>query len=454
MQQKQKKRVKPVSDQLAPQDLDAEKAVLGGIMMDPSLYLQVVGIIEVDDFYLESHRKIYKAMGRVAQESGGEGIDLITLGSGLKKVGSSFKDVGGKGYVAAMIDGLPRYSNLEYYARQVKEASVKRRFIQLSTKAIEAAYEKAELSAVELLDRYHSQLQKLYNSGGSVKMENVGRSGVVEQHIEDMIQRVGITRDELKEKQAAYIPMKWRSMDSYGLPRQGITLVCARTSVGKSAFVNQIGLDAATAGYRVAYGTKEDSRHNVVRRYLSYLAKVDLHKLNKDIISETEWRRVEKASDKLMKLPISITTSISFSVDQLEAMLREEQRVNGLDLAILDYIQCFGNGDDTRSLARDLKLIMRRLADLAEELNIAFLVVAQLNRGAEGATPKIDHIKDSGIEEDAHGVWLLHRDRGDEEGKTKVIIAKNKNGSINTEGIDLFFKGQYQTFAEVYIDEH
>lgn len=439
----------------APKDNEAERAILASILMNAGLYLQAVGILTSDDFYLSGHRLLFRAMEQVSHSLGSNAIDPVTLGDGLKKIGRSWEDVGGRGYVSSLLDGIPRFSNIEHYARQVKEASVKRQIIEVCRDTAKTSYERKDLTAIEVLNRLQQKLQDLHQQGGAVKLENIGKSGILNQQLEEIIKRVEIPEEELQQKLTSYIPTPWPSVDHYGpVPRGGLCVLAARTSLGKSMMANQIATNAAKRGLKVGIFTMEDTRQNVVRRMIASEANIKLHKLNREVISKYEWGKITTAIDQIDQWGLSITSTINFTVDQLEAMARQEHRVNGIDLAILDYIQCFDDGDDSASRSRALKKIMRRLDEIANELMIGFIVVAQLNRGAEGATPQISHLKDAGIEEDAQVVAMLHRDRIDEEGKTKLLIVKNKNGRINTRGIELYFRGDHQKFTEVAKDEY
>jgi len=430
------------SDRLLPHDNDAERAVLGAILLDGTLYLQAAQILKSSDFYVKGHRKIFRAMVDT------EAIDLVTIRERLHRHGDTLDDVGGFSYISGLLDGLPHSSNIEHYARIVKDKSLLRQIIAASNRINSECYT-AEQDAREIYERALEVFAKLESERSGVRLR-----AMAEAHDElvDLL-RAGIDGEG---NAAEVIRAPWIDLGRFNLfPRGDLSIIAALTSMGKTMFMSNFAVEAARAGHHVIYFSKEDGGRKLRKRFLASLAAVPLRELMMRLIPEDSWKRAIPATEELTKLELAIPDGIGYGVGEMLAMAEARHLQKGVDLIVVDYLQLFDTNDEGR--VRGLGDIVQRLRSLGQKLNAHVMVGCQLSRLAAQRNPKtgkherpqLNHLRESGeIEQHADEVIFLHRDsyfdpeRRGEMGETEILIAKNRNGE--TGKAELYFDGECQ----------
>lgn len=429
-----------MEERILPHDEEAERAVLGAVLMDGVLFYQAV--LEAEDFYLKDHRAIWRAYERVSTESGADAIDTVTLRDALLRGGSRLEDVGGPAYLSALVDGLPRFSNIEHYVRIVKDKSLLRRMIEASRRTIGECY--AGGTAKEVFAADAARRAGLEGQRIGVRLEPVGKSAAA-------------TMESLatQEQRDILIPHGWeRDLGRFNLwPRGDVSIIAARPSVGKTMFMCNCALAAAQRGKRVLFFSKEDGGEKLRRRMVATLGGLSLRELMSRLIPAGTFRAIPAAMDELMGLPIEITDGITYGMDELLSMANAAVRERRVDLVIVDYLQKFGGVSDHR--VRELGVMMERMKEYADAEGAHVMVGAQVRRVAiekergRIRQPRMEDVKESGdVEQSADQVVMLHResyysaDRKGAMGSTDVIVDKNRNGETGL--AELYFDGATQ----------
>jgi len=431
-----------IVERLAPHSLEAERAVLGTIMLEGNLYDQAAAILSHEDFYLEAHRAIFKAFGYIADDDGGGAIDLNTIVDAIRTSAGSLEDVGGKAYLSTLVDGLPRYSNIERYCKIVREKAALRRCIDSGLELVNAAYADDGQSAIELVEKQYERLGAIAAKGGSVQLRSLADAyPSMYTDLEYLAEMMNYDDKTAVEKDKYALPCPYRDLAKFRpFLRGGMTIVAARPSMGKSMFALDLELRLARKyGLQCAHFSLEDLDRNVWRRFASNIKGEDLHSIYGKP-TPLQFASISEAYDELQKLDnLSITTSVDFSQGQLYSMARDHHRRHGLDLMVVDYIQLFGTDGNKRY--HEIGRIARRLRSLSEELNCCVLLVCQINREAaytdkkgKPRRPSLTDLRESGdLEQITDVALLLHREsyydpENPELGETQVLVAKNKNG--------------------------
>ena len=437
-----------LSDRLAPQSLEAEKAVLGSIMMDSSLFNQASQFITADDFYLDSHRKIYRAFAYVAESSSTGAIDLVTIVDALSRF-TSVEDVGGKGYISSLIDGLPRYSNIEHYAKIVKDKSVLRRLIHASTKTINDAYS-GEDEVGNILESAQSSVYKIAQDGYNAEgFRPIG--DLVEPTLDKLAKMVdahsGITG----------LPTGFMDLDDItaGFQPGDLVILAARPAMGKTAFVLNLAMNVANRGYTVGLFSLEMDINQLFLRMLCSESRVNSQKIRTGRISQTDFDRIAKKIDSVMNTKVFIDDTPSLGAMQARSKARRLQAEHGLDVIIIDYLQLMDVAAKSENRNLAIGEITRNMKALAKELSIPVILLSQLSRAVESRSdhrPQLSDLRESGnIEQDADLVSFLFREEyynptEENQGRAELIIAKNRNGPVGT--VNLVFFGDITRFQD------
>lgn len=442
---------------LPPHDIEAEKAVLGAIMLNGDLFWNASSMLRDEDFFLESHRVIWRAIFNIAVD-GTESIDILTIRAYLDRIGS-LESAGGSITLSRMIDGIPRYSNIDYYVKIIKDRSLLRQQMNLSLQMYTTAG-KGPGKAHEIYGQYLERLLDLgIEKPGTKLLSNAEAS----RELQDILAAWSMSLGD----DDSIIKCSWDGFDKHDLFRRGkLGIVAALPSLGKTMFLCNLAVDLATKEYNIFYFSKEDGGKELRQRMLSLFAGIPFREVmrrHREMDGDA-YDIARNRFEDFRKLPIHIVTDISFDTDMLLAMARA-QASQGCkpDMVLVDYLQLLPKTDN-----RNLELgdITRKLRQLASDLNCYVLVASQFSRQAAMTDVKGQHrrpsksdIRDSGeIEQCADNIIMLHRENyfnaetRPNMGATEVIIDKNRQGATGM--FYLFFDGAMQKVRPCSTDEY
>jgi replicative DNA helicase len=442
------------SHKLPPQNVEAEQSVLGGVLIENYSINRVMEVLEPDDFYRESHRKIFKALLDLSEKD--EPADLITLTNELKNNGH-LDSVGGASYIASLIDSVPTAANIDYYVKIVKEKSILRKLIQTSTDIITQSYE--DRGDVEsFLDEAERAIFEI--------SENRVRPSFYP--IKDVIKDSFKILERLYEKKELVtgVPSGFKELDrlTAGFQPSDLIIVAGRPSMGKTAFCLNLSQYAAIQKKTpIAIFSLEMSKEQLGIRMLCSEAHVEGTKLRSGFLNESDWPRLTIAAGNLSEAPIYIDDTAALTILELRAKARRlKTEQGGLGMVIIDYLQLMKGRTRSESRQQEISEISRSLKALAKELSIPVIAVSQLSRKTEertGNRPQLSDLRESGaIEQDADLILFIYRDEiynraedNPNKGKAEIIIGKQRNGP--TGKIDLAFLDKFTTFKELYKGE-
>jgi replicative DNA helicase len=432
-----------------PQNADAERSVLGAILLDNHVINAAIEKLKPEDFFLDQHRRIFNHMIQLAEAQ--QAIDLVTLSDQLHRKGE-LEAAGGAAYLAQLVDGVPRISNLEHYARIIKEKSVLRSLIHASH-AIQQTAMEAEEDADAILDRAESSIFQIAEDrvrAGLVSMKDVVHANI------ERLERV-ITEG----KRITGLATGYSQLDNLtsGLQPSELIILAARPSVGKTALALNIAENTALHQQTsVAIFSLEMSKESLLMRLLASLARVDAHKFRTGHLRREDWRGMAEALARLSAAPLWVDDSGSATVTEIGAKARRLKRDRGLSLVIVDYLQLIAARGRFSNRNEEVSSITRGLKALAKELKAPVLVLSQLTRAPEREerSPQLADLRESGaIEQDADVVLFIHRKnlfkkKGDvteeERAQTELKIAKQRNGPVDS--IPFVFLGKFTRFEE------
>jgi replicative DNA helicase len=433
-----------------PNNLDAERWILGAILLDDKALFPVQEILRKEDFYLDGHRKIYEKM--INLTSAGKAIDLITLMDELRR-SNLIESIGGPAYLASLTDGLPRAANVEYYAQIVKEKATLRRLIQISNEITARSYQNEELA------------QEILESAERMIFELAGqqfRTGFMP--IEPLVSDVYRQIQEVANRKAPVtgIETGFTELDrmTAGLHSCDLIIVAARPGLGKTSLCLNIAQHVALKKNQiVGIFSLEMSRESLVKRLLCAEAEVDSHRVSTGYINKDEWNKLMRAASALSKGRIFIDDTAVISIVEMRSKARRLRTEHGLDLLIVDYLQLMaGGGQRYENRTQEISQISLGLKALAKDLNVPVLAVSQLNRAVESRRgdrrPQLSDLRESGsIEQDADLVMFIYREdevnpTQENSGVAEIIIGKQRNGP--TGKFELAFIKQFTKFANLW----
>lgn len=426
-----------------PSNVEAERSVLGAILLDNSAYNQAAAVLRPEDFSLDSHRRIFLRMTDMAERS--RPVDLVTLSEELMR-NNELEAVGGASYVSSLTDGLPRLSNIEHYAKIVKDKSLLRRLIHVSNSIVARCAEGAE-EAEEILDEAEAQVLSVGEQrirGGFLSFNDIFRSS---------FQSIDALHD--RGKRVTGLETGFREFDDMtrGLQPGDLIIIAARPSVGKTSFALDMARWAGVNRKEViGLFSLEMSREALVLRLLCSEADVDSHRLQTGFASRDDWTKMALGLGRLSEAPIFIDDTPGLTVTEMRAKSRRLKSEYGLSLLVVDYLQLMGGRTREENRTQEISAISRGLKGLAKELNVPLVAISQLSRAPEtrGGKPRLSDLRESGqIEQDADLVALLYREElvnptDGNRGKAEVIIAKQRNGPTGT--VELVFLPQFTSF--------
>jgi replicative DNA helicase len=432
-----------------PHSLDAEKSVLGAILISNEAFNHAAELIDARDFFRDAHRRIFDQM--VALSERGDAIDFLTLKEELARRGE-LDEVGGPAYIASLADGVPRATNVEYYARIVKEKSTLRQLIFAANRIVTSAYE-AEQEADLILDSAETAIF-------SVADERL-KAGFVAMH--DLVKESFPKIEQLFEQKRLItgVPTGFIDLDTMtrGFQRGDLIILAARPSMGKTSLVLNIAqYVAAQPEHVVGFFSLEMSKESLFLRLLTAEAQIDSHRLMSGAIGHKDYGRISHALETLSGMRLFIDDSANIGVLEMRAKARRLKSEHGLSLLVVDYIQLMSNRGRSENRTLELAAISRSLKGLAKELDVPIVVLSQLSRAPESRSdhrPQLSDLRESGaLEQDADVVALIYRDdvynkdpSNPDAGTAELIVAKQRNGPTGT--VRLAFLREQTRFASL-----
>ncbi|AEH44462.1 replicative DNA helicase [Thermodesulfatator indicus DSM 15286] len=434
-------------DRVPPQDIEAEKCVLGSIFLDNNALLKVVEFLNPGDFYRAAHGAIYRTMLELFNRN--EPIDLVTVHAALKER-DLLEQVGGAAYLAELAELVPTAANVVYYANIVREKSILRRLIMASTEIVTRCYEGADPvdDLLEEAERAIFEIRAQGNKRSFFPLKEVIKDAVLQ--IEQLHQR----REEVTG-----VPTGFYEFDrlTAGLQNSDLIIVAGRPSMGKTSFALNIAHHAAVEhGIPVGIFSLEMSKEQLAMRMLCADARVDAQALRTGKLTDADWQRLTYAANRLSKAPIFIDDTAAISVLELRAKARRLMAEHGLGLIIIDYLQLMRGKERRERREQEISEISSSLKAMAKELNVPVVALSQLNRRVEerpDKRPQLSDLRESGaIEQDADVILFIYRDevyKKDtlDKGIAEIIIGKQRNGPTGV--VRLAFLSQYSTFANL-----
>lgn len=424
-----------------PHDLNAEKSVLGALLIDKDAIIKVVEFLRSEHFYKDSHSAICEAIYKLYERR--EPADLVTVPSELKKLGE-LENAGGVAYLTELVSSVPTSANVEFYARIIKDAAIRRFTIKAAAEIGELAFKEGEVD--EMLDEAE---QKLY----AVSQDRVYQEFVpIKTTLEVTFERL----DELSKTKGSLrgVATGLKSLDKLtsGLQKENLIILAARPSVGKSSLAVNIAQYAAlTKKSGIALFALEMSKESIVDRMIASQAGIDNWKISTGNLDETDFEKYGNAAGELAEAAIFIDDTPGLSVLEMRTKARRLMLEQKIDLIIVDYLQLI-RAPKAESRVQEVSEISLSLKNLARELKVPVLALSQLSRAVEqrggDKKPQLSDLRDSGsIEQDADMVMFLYRPNEEDRTSAKLLIAKHRNGA--TGEIDLFFKPEQTRFFEI-----
>ena len=458
----------PTAVRLPPQNLEAEKAVLGAILLDNQALYKALEVISSDEFYLPKHRRIFEAMITLLTEQN-QVVDLVTLSDHLQHAGA-LEGVGGSAYLTDLAQAVATAASVTYHAKLIHETGINRILINVSTEIVTRGYEGTK-RVDELLDYAERnifgiaerRLKRSFSPMGAVVTDTV-------EHINKLY--------EQKEKITG-IPTGFSDLNekTAGLQPSDLIVVAGRPSTGKTSLALGMALHAALHSSRpskVAIFSLEMSKEQLCMRLLSAEGRVDMHRIRTGQLQREDWPNLTRAASKLSESKIYIDDTPGITALEMRAKIRRQTAETGLDLVVVDYLQLMSGSDNSENRQQEISIISRSLKSVAKELNIPVIALSQLSRAVESRPdrrPVLADLRESGaIEQDADLVLMIYRRdlHAAEKGKTEewkeerteekidrervaeIIIAKHRNGPTGV--VSLTFLPEYAKF-ENYIQE-
>jgi replicative DNA helicase len=437
------------AERTLPHNLEAERSVLGAILVHNDAFNLAAQVIDSGDFYRDAHRRIFDRM--VALNERHDAIDFVTLKEELAKAGQ-LDEVGGPAYIASLADGVPRATNVEYYAKIVKEKSTLRNLIYAANKILTNAYEGDQESDI-VLDEAESAIFAVADDrlkAGFVPMRDL---------VKDSFPKI----EQLFEQKRLItgVPTGFVDLDEMtrGLQGGDLVIVAARPSMGKTSLVLNIAQYVAVQPeHTVGFFSLEMSKESLFLRLLTSEAQVDGHRLLSGAIGGKDYGRISHALETLSSMKLFIDDTANIGVLEMRAKARRLQAEHGLSLLIVDYIQLMSGRGRFENRTLELASISRSLKGLAKELNVPIAVLSQLSRAPESRSdhrPQLSDLRESGaLEQDADVVVLIYRDdvynkdpNSPDAGTAELILAKQRNGPTGT--VRLAFLREQTRFANL-----
>jgi len=443
---------KTLIEKMPPQNLEAETAVLGSMLLDREAIASALDHLDESSFYTEGNGKIFQAM--LALYDQGKAVDIVTLTEELKKRGK-LDEVGGASRVMEIASAVPTSANIEHYARIVKEKALLRTLINTATKIASESYD-TSADVDELLDRAEKLIFNI-TSGHKSGERVFEMKDVVKESIET------IDRLYQRKENVTGIPTGFHDMDikTAGLQKSDLIVLAGRPSMGKSALaISMMEYASVVKKVPCAYFSLEMSKDQLAQRMLCSIAGVDAHKVRTGFFSQTDWPKLITAAGKLWESPIYIDDTPGISALELRAKARRLKSKHDIQLIIIDYLQLMRGAAKTENRQQEISEMSRSMKALARELDVPVIAISQLSRAVEQRSdhrPVLSDLRESGaIEQDADVVMLIMREEyytptEENKGIAEVNIAKQRHGPIGV--VKLAFLPEFTRFSNLARNE-
>ncbi|MED5377383.1 MAG: replicative DNA helicase [Acidobacteriota bacterium] len=442
----------PVSERSLPHNLEAEKAVLGAVLIDNEQFNRAAELIDSPDFYRHAHQQIFDKMVSLSDRD--EVIDLVTLKEELNRAGN-LNEVGGPAYIAALVDGVPKSTNVEYYAKIVKEKATLRSLIGSANKILTTAYQD-EVEPEVQLDQAESEIFQIAD----------GRLTEGFQSLKDLVPGGIETLEKLENQQGGFtgVPSGFTDLDRYtsGFQPSDLVIIAARPAMGKTSLALNIAQHVGIKTEKtVGVFSLEMSKQGLFLRMLNSEARIDSHKFRGGFLGSEEYKKMSEALNTLGEAKVFIDDSTAVSVLEMRAKARRLKSEHGLHLLIIDYLQLMQGRGRFENRNLELASISRSLKGLAKELGIPVIALSQLSRAPESRSehrPQLSDLRESGaLEQDADVVLFIYREdqydpKPENENTAEVIIGKQRNGPTGT--VRLAFLKEITRFENSTTTQH
>ena len=438
-----------------PHSLEAEQSLLGCLLMDTRIQVEVAAFLKEEDFFAESHKYIFHAMDTIIKKN--MPVDMVTLTDTLEKQGT-LEQAGGITYITELTNVMPSSANYQRYLDIVTRDSMLRKLIKGSAEIIENC--KSSLDKTQALSFAEKKVYDISNDADTSEMVKIGA----------VIPEVMNRFDELSNDKSNFkgIKTKFKGLDRLinGIHKSDLMILAARPAVGKTSFAMNIVENVALQGYSCAVFSLEMSKDQLVQRMICSVAGVSMENATKGIMNKTEWLKIMQAREKLSNAKIYIDDSAMITPQQVLSKCRRLKSRFGLDLVMIDYVQLMSTEKSSKSDNRQQEIseISRMLKILAKEVNVPVLALSQLNRAVESrkGRPQLADLRESGaIEQDADIVMFIHRpdknatEKEIAEGKiqknvAEIIVEKHRSGPTGI--VNLYFKGECTKFINLNED--
>ena len=438
-----------------PQNLEAEKSVLGSCFLSNNALLMAIETLDETDFYDQRHAKIFKALKILSEEK--NPVDLTTITSTLTKI-NALNEIGGISYLTDITTFVPTAANIEYYIKEVESTSLLRRLIETATEIATSGYN-IEENVNDILDQAERKILTIVKNRKASEFKNI--QAVLIKTEEDL-QKLAEAKGEITG-----IPTGWYDLDKItaGLHENELVILAARPGMGKTAFALNLATYVTThTDKTVAIFNLEMGAEQLANRIISSLGQIEGYKLRTGKMLNNDWKRFDQAVSQLSEAKLYIDDTPGITIGEIRAKCRRlSSSTDGLDLVIIDYLQLISGGKNYgANRQQEVADISRSLKTLAMELHIPVIALAQLSRSVEGREdkrPMLSDLRESGsIEQDADLVGFLYRDdyytkeaKNDPTSISEFIIAKHRNGPQAT--IQLLFKKDTSTFLNMSRNE-
>lgn len=440
---------KEVAARIPPQNIDAEKSVLGAVLIDEEILPDVTELVKPIDFYEKPHEMIFDAMVRLYERH--KPVDMLTLTDELKRR-DQLEIIGGSAYLSELTNYVPTAAHAEAYAELVSQKAIRRRLIHASSEITELGYDE-EFETQELLSKAESELFSV--SDQSLKQDLISIESVLTESFDRL--------EELHRNKGALRGIKtgYRDLDNMtaGLQRSDLIILAARPAMGKTTLVTNLAYNVATIEQKaVLFFSLEMSKEQLVDRMLADASGVDSWNIRTGNLSDSDFAKLSDAMGEMAEAPIYIDDKPGLSVLEMRTKARRIAHEQQLGLIIVDYLQLMqGSAHNAGNRVQEVSEISRGLKLVARELNVPLIALSQLSRSVETRTPPIPQLSDlresGSIEQDADIVSFIYRpgyyepDNPDVANITKLIIAKHRNGPVGQ--VELFFHPERLRFMSL-----
>ena len=442
-----------------PHSVEAEQAMIGGLLLDNAAWDQVADMVVEEDFYRHDHRLIFRAIGKLAEHN--TPFDVITVSEWLEKTGE-LSQAGGLAYLGSLAVNTSSAANIKAYASIVRDYSVQRQLIRVGAQIAEGVFNTEGRTTAELLERAEQMVFEIAEQGQRA------RRGFVP--MKDLLVKAVDRIDTLfqQDNPITGVSTGFNDLDEMtsGLQPSDLIIVAGRPSMGKTTFAVNMGENAAIKHQvPVAIFSMEMPGEQLAMRMMSSLGRIDQHRLRTGKLDDDDWPRLTSAVSILAEAPIYVDDTPALTPTDLRARARRLKREHDLGLIIIDYLQLMQVPGNKENRATEISEISRSLKALAKELHVPVIALSQLNRSLEqrpNKRPVMSDLRESGaIEQDADLIVFIYRDEvynreSPEKGTAEIIIGKQRNGPIGA--VRLTFRGQFTRFenfaAEAYSGDY